>query len=459
MVTMVRLVTSLVLMAGLIGVSRVGAQAPVTQASQISLMAESEFKLNLDQFRVLELQLSWPPEVQQPVDAGAGARLWSCDVGAVDAPPLLLVSAADNRRIWVNTSRDQQWFELSSQPGTIGSNGASPMWQASVLSQPSSSTKRIWPTPDSIPLRLYYHQALDLWLVATAVGWKGRLEVNGTWLNFQLIDANHDGRLDSADDQLSVDLNGNGQYERLRESFPLTRFWRFQGKRYALAIDHQARRFGAQAIEKTGQMQVQFTQSKHQQRPTSFCISLISELGIHVVITGSDPVSVPVGIYRLHSATLSWSDQEKARATFARNEHAGSVHSFHVEPDQITNVLAIGMLELGAKLQTRSTNGNELQIQPFMVSDTGLYLTRYSTGKIEASNDGTLYAYVTRRADDAESIVARGSTQFACGTFCPIRFDCKGQQPTHLKLEFDSGPLASLQESEITLEQLEKTKQ
>lgn len=292
--------------------------------------------------------------------------------------------------------------------------------------------------------------------MATLVGWQGSIEIDSEPMRFELRDANFDGRLDSVHDLLRIDLNRNGSFEALREQFPMTRLWRSAGRRFALGVDRESQQFAPREINEMGSIEVAFLQSDFQQPPSQFSISLVSDSGIHVVIEGTDPVRVPIGEYRLLAATLLWSGDTKARATFSQDHDAGSYQAVHVQTDKLTRVLplGIGMLEVGATLQSRSLEGNEIQIQPYMRSDTGMYLTRYSTGKVAATIDGTLYAYAIRKSETAESIVARGSTQFACGTFCPIRLAWKEEEPSHIQLEFDSGPLAKLQRSDISLEQL-----
>jgi hypothetical protein len=426
------------------------AQAPEHGLS-LGPMPDAEFDLSVERFRVLEQQ-AWTSELERPDGADLAARLWSCNVGDPDSPPLLLVTSADNTRVWVDQQRAGQWVEATERSSLAGLPADT--LRIDVLAQSTSAERDVWPTPQSIRLLLHYHAALDVWTIATLLGWHGSLEIDGQPLRFQLVDGNFDGRLDSPSDLLRVDLNRNGSFEAIREQFPMTRLWRLAGRRFALGIDQPRRQFTPREINQLGTIEVVFPQNDFQQPPSEFSISLVSDTGIHVAIEGTAPVAVPVGEYRLLAASLLWSGETKARATFSQDHLAGSFHTVQVRPDELTRVMPLGMLEVGASLVSRGTEGNEIQIQPFMRSDTGMYLTRYSTGKVAATLDGTLYAYAIRKSDAAETIVARGSTQFACGTFCPIRLVWQEEQPSHIQLEFDSGPMAKLQRSDISLEQL-----
>lgn len=102
------------------------------------LIEEAEFDLSVEQFRVLENQ-AWPPEVTRPEGADPEARLWHCDVGDPDSPPLWIVSSSDNSRLWVDRQRDGQWTEITEKANVSGSPTIAPSKTSSNAPSKASS--------------------------------------------------------------------------------------------------------------------------------------------------------------------------------------------------------------------------------------------------------------------------------------------------------------------------------
>jgi hypothetical protein len=372
-------------------------------------------------------------------------QFWHHRIGSDDTPPLQIATASD-QRVWVDANRDGSWTELNRIPQASSSH-----WGGTILSQAPGSRVTLWPTPDSIDILVSRDPAIGLWRLASLAQVDGRFTIDGLAIAYRLRDENSDGKFEGVDDSLMVDLNGNGEFEKLREQLPLTRFFRVQGSRFALQFDRENKTIGAQAIDATGTAQLSFEGWEElQQSPTHVHVVLQSNAGIQVVFNNMEPQVVPVGEYYVDSATLNWDGEEKWRMTFSRLEPQPKKF-FRVAPNETTLIAVLGKAEVTAEIAslTYSNNFWRATVQPILMTESGLYLTRASSGRLQPTVDGMLVASMQ---NNESRILTTGSTQFACGTFCPILMMWKNESASHVRLSFDSGPLAGIMTKEIKVE-------
>ncbi len=218
------------------------------------------------------------------VDGSEQVQYWQHRIGSDDTPSLLIAIQGENR-VWVDAKRDGSWTELSLVPNAVG-----PQWSGTIRTQAPASRVAAWPAPESIDIRLSREPTTGLWRLASLAELDGQLNVDGKTLAYRLRDENSDGKFEGVEDSLAVDLNGNGQFDKLREEVPLTKFFRVQGKRYALRFDRERKTMGAQSIDATGTAQLNFEGWESLlQAPTQLHVVLQSSSGIQVVFNNSEP--------------------------------------------------------------------------------------------------------------------------------------------------------------------------
>lgn len=400
---------------------------------------------NDPRFRVLEpAEKDFKPKSLPSGTDAESLSFWQHRIGSDDSPPLLIAASRSSDLVWTTALRDDNWQQLD--------KGVNNHWTGSIRAQAPTSRTPLWPTPESIDIRLRKDPATGLWLIASLVELGGQLDLNGRLTSYRLRDENSDGKLDGMDDTLQVDLNSNGQFEKLRETFPLTKFFRHQGTRYAVRLDRTARKVDVQSFEAMGTVQLTFDGWEQlEQPPTRVHVALHSSSGIQAVFNDLEPQTLPTGEYHIYAAVLNWEGNEKWRMTFAQWDSQPKA-KFTVAANQTTKIPVLGKAELVAEIEslTFSENMWRLSIQPLFKTETGLYLTRASSGSVSASVDGTLIANVQAAADGR--VLTTGSTQFACGTFCPINMSWKDESGSQIKLSFDSGPLAGVMTNQIKLD-------
>ncbi len=177
-------------------------------------------------------------------------------------------------------------------------------------------------------------------------------------LKVRLRDENSDGKLEGVEDSLQVDLNADGQFDKLRESFPLTKFFRHQGKRYALQLNREARTLSAQAFDATGTIQLSFEGwDALEQPPTQVHVVLQSASGIQLVFSDTQPQAAPPDEYYVHSALLHWDGETKWRMAFSRWD-APDKATHRVTANQLATVPVLGNAQLTAQLEALTVSDN-----------------------------------------------------------------------------------------------------
>jgi hypothetical protein len=369
-------------------------------------------------------------------------------IGADDAPPLVIAFEPSAKRIWADLARDGKLVELKTKKPKDASPSEqrdSLLVQTAIDSQPAMTAKDLWPTPSSIPIWLKYDHELDAWFIASMAVFDSQVKLNSRTISIRIEDRNSDGRFEGDQDLLKVDLNGDGKFDRIRESFPLDRYWRFEGQQYSLKWDRDNQAAALQMLKDFGSVAVKLDGlDKFEQLPSDFKVTLVSDTGIHILIDKLQPQRVPTGTYQVHSAVINWIGDLQWRMVFAKLD-AKRGKAFSVQANQTTDLSILGICELTADVLKldRQDNSTHLKIQPTLKSETGLYLTRSSSGQLEPSVDGTLIATVPSAEKENEKVktLASGTTQFACGQFCPIELQWPGRDSGKVLLAFDSGPL------------------
>lgn len=391
-------------------------------------------------------------------------------IGADSSPPLIVAIKTDNQRLWIDSARDGKLVELAAvqpnnQRGDTGNPAKAkssvpvvPDRTAEIQAQPSIVSTELWPSPSTIPVVFHFDDRLKIWLVATRALLRDSIDLQGQAAQVLVHDRNSDGRFEGQEDLVQIDLNGDGHFDPIRESFPFGQYWRYKGQRFAIGWDLEQRRAKPVSLHELGSLTVDLAVSNSfEQPPESFKVTLVSDGGVHVSLRSTEPCQVPPGIYHLHTAVIEWHGETQWRMAFSKFD-AKSGKSFRVEPNKVTEVEILGTCELTMDILNRQRleNTHRLQIQPYLKSETGLYLTRSSSGKVEPTIDGTLIASIRAPAAKGQSeskTLATASTQFACGQFCPLDLQWKGDQPVGVHLAFDTGPLRGPSENSFKLQE------
>lgn len=373
-----------------------------------------------------------PSVTQDPDFAAADIKVWCHDLGG---NWLTIAINPVQKILWIDANRDSQIqrderirFDKDQLLQTV---------VLSVAGKDPSSHRY------DIPIALRYEPLLDVWLVASMLQQAGTTNFAGVDVDYLIRDEDCDGQLSGSADSLQIDLNGDHQYDPIRERFSLSKIFRHDGKQYAVALDIDTANMKVREVSDFGQLSLQFTPTTNAMKaPTRFTAVLVSDLGIRVSTSSFDAsLTVPTGDYRLESAMLWWDDTPKWKMIFSRFDDTGI--ACKVEKDEDAKIELLGRVTLGAKANAiKNEESTTITLSPYFKSASGLYLTHGGSGHNAATIDIPLRAFARTKDDDGRSrVIATGTSGFACGTFCPIPMNLAEHNVTSITLTFDAGPL------------------
>ena len=377
---------------------------------------------------------------QDPDFAAADIKVWCHDLGG---NWLTIAINPVQKILWIDANRDSQIqrderirFDKDQLLQTV---------VLSVAGKDSSSHRY------DIPIALRYEPLLDVWLVASMLQQAGKTDFSGVDVDYLIRDEDCDGQLSGSADSLQIDLNGDHQYDPIRERFSLSKIFRHDGKQYAVALDIDTANMKVREVSDFGKLSIQFTSTTDAMKaPTRFTAVLVSDLGIRVTASSFDTIlTVPTGDYRLDSAVLWWDDTPKWRMIFSRFDDSGI--TCKVAKDEEATIELLGRVTLGAKTNAiKNEVSTTITLSPHFKSTSGLYLTHAGTGHNAATIDVPLRAFAWTKNDDGRSrVIAIGTSGFACGTFCPVPMNLAKHNVTSITLTFDAGPLGGKLNGEL----------
>jgi hypothetical protein len=206
-------------------------------------------------------------------------------------------------------------------------------------------------------------------------------------------DGDGNGRFTDSQDRLWIDLDDNGQWDPVKEQFPYASVLAIAGARFAVRSDEYGRRLNLEVVEGTGHTSLVF------KRPGATVLELNATLegrdGSAVGLHGVEPVTIPVGEYRMTTVTLTLADPAGGPSwsyVFSDNSRRGEMIWYKVAKDARLTIDPIGRLEMAVNLEGDGPRGPDsvLRVNPVLYTGDGLLIVTAYRGSptVTASDDG-----------------------------------------------------------------------
>ncbi|MDV6033109.1 MAG: hypothetical protein F9B45_24085 [Phycisphaera sp. RhM] len=278
---------------------------------------------------------------------------------------------------------------------------------------------------------------------------RGRVSIDGREFAMELVDRDQDGVFAGQADRLLIDFDDDGRLHPLREKYATNRPLRLRGfnaaEHFELQLLENPLRARLIPIQGMGTVEARLDALQEDAVLSKLTATLVSKSGIHRTIDSlHEAIAIPVGSYRVEEVLIEAKDGRYWAIGF-RNSDINLAYSIEITKDQLTSCELLGGLSLSARVAARDYFKGKLTVLPSFVTDTGLTLVNCRVGQLEPSDESRLAASLVG-IDDAQKVIDRRSSGFACKSLCPLVFETHDliDPQMDLVLKFDIGPLGGV---------------
>jgi len=288
----------------------------------------------------------------------------------------------------------------------------------------------------------------------------GNVQIGEHLFAAKLVDRDQNGVFSDSCDRLFLDLDADGRFHPLRERFAVAATLRIRGagdtEQFTLAIQTDPWRVEIQPVVGTGAIKPTLDLLTSGATLIEVAATIVSQSGVHSQIDAINiEETLPVGRYRLETVRIEVQDDRRWSIVF-QQFNKSAPFTIEVNADEMTEFDLIGKLALSASMTGAGKGTGNLRVVPTLKTETGLTIVKSSVGKLHATLDNQLTAWLIRFDKKASfnSVDANGpvgleapidvkGTGFACGSFCPINLSAHGPllPGMMVALQFDAGPL------------------
>ncbi|MCA9127769.1 MAG: M56 family metallopeptidase [Planctomycetales bacterium] len=333
--------------------------------------------------RVLELQQRKPEDLTLsaglPTDE---ARFTQWQFGDFESTSvaLMLVGTDESHRIYLDRNRDRilDSKELLAKP-VLGKAWVTELdvEVRDIENRTYRAKRQIAITPMSAGSRLR---------INTLGFFQGQVDVSGRAVAFRRYDKDGNGIPTDSSDQISVDLDGNDDFDELSERFSVRPVLELSGQSYSMFSDRLGHELKLQLVKDFGEIDFQFALADAQAGLRSLQGSLRDESGHLIAIRAEDLlVRVPAGRYAIEHLVLVAHDEDGTewRMTLASSSDQSW---FQVQANARLEVPLLTSLHFRVDSNNPPSSDGSRSIQPSLVSHNGLMVTELKCEDAAKSN-------------------------------------------------------------------------
>lgn len=213
--------------------------------------------------------------------------------------------------------------------------------------------------------------------IQTLGGTQGKCLLEDKNVKVRRIDGDGNGLFADVRDQIWIDLDGDGKWNRISERFPYQMALRMDSKRFLVRGDQVGVQFNLKPVEGEGDLSVDLDLADPQSKVEAFSLSLFGDDGASFRIDSLQPQKMPVGKYKVGSLSLLMTDNDSPKPWYFSFSHSGRDGEgkwFEVTKDNKVVVDPLGEFRFGFTGDKYLEVGSDINVRPFLVTETELYL-------------------------------------------------------------------------------------
>jgi len=374
--------------------------SPESSASKQNALPKGEVPVNDSQFkfvpdatpsRIGEVRLEQglselydPQELLRDIGPSPDDFAWLGTVTFGDANSRTIAVAVHRdqpERLWVDFNRDRHFAadEFVDSPNQTWTIPLQAEYVGLDAAEESTYEHR------ALSVQFRYDRSAGSLSLRTAGAMEGTAIYLGQPVAARIEDRNANGCWFDPEDRLFVDLNRDGQLDKLLERLAADRMQMVGGKLVAISGDRRGDRLELFEVTAKGQLIPTITLASEEATIESFSAIIASSHGSQFRIDRLDsPIELPVGNYRVYSVDITLRDQEDVFRLVFRSDSAQ--HTIVLPEDGQVSVDLLGRLRPSGRT-TFNRDDNQLVITPNLRSDTNLYLMSSRKGRGQALSE------------------------------------------------------------------------
>jgi hypothetical protein len=205
---------------------------------------------------------------------------------------------------------------------------------------------------------------------------EGIASVGGEPRSVRRTDGDGNGLLTDAQDRIWIDLDQDGRWDSSAEQFLFTTVLNLDGARYVVRSDPLGLRLGLDPLVGTGSIRLAIGNGKG----AELHATVVGPDGSAFGLTGTKPVTLPVGEYRLSSVAATFDDPKGGPSwtfVFSDNLARGAPRWYRIEQDRETVIDPIGRLAMELSVADKAAAvraGEDASLQPLLFTGDGLLI-------------------------------------------------------------------------------------
>lgn len=250
--------------------------------------------------------------------------------------------------------------------------------------------------------------------IKTKGGYAASCEIAGKTVDVWRLDGNANGLFSDIEDELWIDLDGNGNWNPINERFLYRSAIKIGDKRYAVRGNQLGTKIGFAEIQGEGKLALDLNLAP-ETTVKSIRASIFGDDGSAHSIEDTEPLVLPVGKYMIGqiSLTLQQAEEREWHFSFSHTGNPASQVWVEVTKSGDTVIEPFSDLNFSISADNKYTPGQALSVRPGLVTADNLYITGSGRGEVDrwsgfSGNDARITA-----TDSGQREFAVESTGFA----------------------------------------------